>query len=236
MVRLQKYLAECGVASRRAAEKLMLEGRVRVNGQIIRELGKKVLVGDDKVEVDGLLVRPKRKLYLALNKPTGYLSTCKDPVKRRTVLDLLPAEWSMVYPVGRLDSDSEGLLFLTNDGDFALKLTHPRYGVRKIYEVIVEGRVERPMLRKFLEGVESDGERLKVSAAKLLMANESHSLVEVELTEGKNREVRRLFESCGLNVARLVRTRIGPIRLGELPSGKWRTLTESEIKSLLART
>jgi 23S rRNA pseudouridine2605 synthase len=236
LIRLQKFLAECGVASRRAAEKLILEGRVRVNGQIVQELGKKVHPNEDRVDVDGSFVKVKRKVYIALNKPLRYLCTRTDPLNRRTVIDLLPTEWSKVYPVGRLDYESEGLLFLTNDGDFALRLTHPRYGVKKIYEAIIEGKVDRSVIRKITTGVESEGETLKASAAKLLMTNERHSLVQVELTEGKNREVRRLFAGCGLEVARLVRTKIGPIKLAELPSGKWRTLTETEIKSLLART
>ena len=234
--RLQKFLSECGVASRRAAEKLIVEGRVKVNGQTVQELGKKVQPGEDRVEVDGSFVRPQRKLYIALNKPIKYLCTREDPRNRRTVLDLLPADWAKVYPVGRLDYESEGLLFLTNDGDFALRLTHPRYGVRKLYEAIIEGKVDRAVLRRITTGVESEGEMLKATSAKVLMSNEVHTLVQIELTEGKNREVRRLFAECGLNVVRLVRTKIGPIKLGELRSGKWRTLTETEIKSLLART
>lgn len=224
------------MASRRAAEKLILEGRVRVNGRIVQELGKKVQPGQDKVEVDGGLVRPKRKLYVAMNKPPRYLCSRSDPLNRRTVLDLLPPEWKSVYPVGRLDYESEGLLFLSNDGDFALRLTHPRYGVKKVYEVIVDGEVPRSALSQFLAGVESDGEILKATSAKILMYNERHSLVRMELTEGKNREVRRLFAACGLEVLRLVRMSIGPIKLGELPAGKWRTLTETEINSLLAPT
>ena len=224
------------MASRRAAEKLILERRVRVNGRIVQELGKKVQPGQDKVEVDGGLVRPKRKVYVAMNKPPRFLCSRTDPLNRRTVLDLMPPEWDAVYPVGRLDYESEGLLFLTNDGDFALRLTHPRYGVKKIYEVIVDGPVPRPILAKFLAGVESDGDILKVTAVKVLMFNERHSLVRVELTEGKNREVRRLFAACGLEVLRLVRMQIGPIKLGELPDGKWRTLTQTEINSLLAPT
>jgi 23S rRNA pseudouridine2605 synthase len=152
------------------------------------------------------------------------------------VLDLLPPDWRNVYPVGRLDYESEGLLFLTNDGDFALRLTHPRYGVKKVYEVIVDGEVPRTAISRMLAGIEDDGEQLKAGAIRVLMTNEKHTLVQMELTEGKNREVRRLFAACGLEVLRLVRMRIGPIRLGELPEGKWRTLTETEINSLLART
>jgi 23S rRNA pseudouridine2605 synthase len=232
-VRLQKYLAEAGVASRRASEQMILAGRVEVNGREVRELGTKVDPAHDRIAFDGVRVRPKKKLYVALNKPRGYICSKRDEMKRRTVGDLLPKEWSNLYPVGRLDFDSEGLIFLTNDGEFSLHLTHPRYGVRKKYMVVVAGRVEPEMLNRFTRGVSHDGEQLKAEKARLLSANNSTSVVELELGEGKNREVRRLFESQGLEVSRLVRTQIGKIKLGELPSGKWRTLTEAEIKSLL---
>lgn len=234
MVRLQKFLAESGVASRRASEAIILEGRVSVNGQVVQTLGTKVEPGRDVVELDGRPLKVRRKLYIVLNKPPGFICTRKDELSRSTVLDLLPPEWAHLVSVGRLDRESEGLLFLTNDGDFALRLTHPRYGVRKIYRAIVEGKVAPPMLRKFLEGIEDAGETLKAEKARLISANNSHSVVELELAEGRNREVRRLFASQELNVTRLQRTQIGRIKLGELPVGKWRALTEPEIKSLLA--
>jgi 23S rRNA pseudouridine2605 synthase len=233
MVRLQKFLAEAGVASRRASEKIILEGRVTVNGHTVSELGAKV-EAHDKVSVDGTPVRTKRKLYVALNKPPGYLCSQRDEFKRRTVGNLLPKEWSNLYSVGRLDFESEGLIFMTNDGEFSLHLTHPRYGIRKKYLASVTGRVESDMLDRITRGVAHEGEKLKAEKARVLSTNNSNSLVELELAEGKNREVRRLFESQGLEVNRLVRTQIGKIKLGELPSGKWRTLTEPEIKSLLA--
>ena len=234
MVRLQKYLSEAGVASRRASEEVILAGRVSVNGQIVRTLGTKVHPAQDRVEVDGQTVKPRRKLYVALNKPPGVLCTRKDPMDRRTISDLLPREWQHLASVGRLDRDSEGLIFVTNDGEFSLRLTHPRYGIRKIYRATVEGRVEPAMLQEFLAGVEDAGELLKAEKARIISANNSHSIVELELAEGRNREVRRLFESQDLIVARLQRIQIGRIKLGELPVGKWRTLTEPEIKSLLA--
>ena len=234
-VRLQKFLAEAGVASRRASEKIILEGRVTVNGREVRELGSRVDAERDDVEVDGTPVRLRRKLYVALNKPPGYLCTRRDELKRRTIGDLLPAEWNNLYSVGRLDFDSEGLIFLTNDGEFSLRLTHPRYGARKKYVATVSGRVLPEMLNQFTRGVSDGGEVLKAERARLLSANNSRSVVELELAEGRNREVRRLFEAQGLVVERLVRTQIGKIKLGELPGGKWRTLTEPEIKSLLSR-
>jgi 23S rRNA pseudouridine2605 synthase len=233
-VRLQKFLAEAGVASRRASEKIILEGRVAVNGRAVSELGAKVDPGRDRVTVDGEPARPKRKFYVALNKPAGYVCSRSDEFKRRAIGDLLPREWTSLYSVGRLDFESEGLIFLTNDGEFSLHLTHPRYGVRKKYLATVAGRVESDVIGRMTRGVTHEGENLKAEKARVISANNSNSLVELELAEGKNREVRRLFESQGLEVNRLVRTQIGKIKLGELPSGKWRTLTEPEIKSLLS--
>lgn len=235
MVRLQKFLADAGVASRRASEQIIVAGRVSINGQPARELGTKVDPAHDRVSVDGAPIKPKRKLYVAVNKPPGFLCSRGDSLKRRTVGDLLPKEWTNLYSVGRLDYESEGLIFLTNDGEFTLHLTHPRYGVRKKYLATVAGRVDSDMLKRLIGGVEYEGEKLKAEKARLLDANNSHSLVELILAEGKNREVRRLFESQGLSVHRLQRIQIGPIKLGDLPVGKWRTLTESEIKSLLAQ-
>ena len=232
-VRLQKFLADAGVASRRAGEQFILEGRVEVNGQVVRQLGVKVDPLHDKVRVDGKPVHTKRKMYVALNKPKGCVCSRKDEFERPTIYELLPKEWNNLYSVGRLDYDTEGLIFLTNDGQFALRLTHPRYEVSKKYLVTVEVRVESEMLEKFVQGVFHEGERLKARKAHLVSSTKSMTVVELELTEGKNREVRRMFESQGVMVKRLQRVQIGKIKLGELKPGKWRTLTEPEIKSLL---
>ena len=234
MVRLQKFLADAGVASRRAAEKFILEGRVTVNGHPVRLLGSKVDPEHDKVEVDGKPVRIQRKLYAVLHKPRGCVCSKQDEHGRPTVYDLLPKEWQIMNSVGRLDYASEGLLFLTNDGEFALRLTHPRYGVRKRYVATVEGKVAAGMLREFTNGVWHEGEKLKAERTWLVSASNAQSVVELELAEGKNREVRRMFESQGLTVRRLVRTQIGKIKLGELKPGRWRALTQSEIKTLLS--
>ncbi len=235
MLRLQKFLAEAGVASRRAAELLIRAGKVEVNGTVVRELGTKVDPAIDRVAVEGVRVQLKRKLHIALHKPRGYLCTCSDEQGRSIVGELLPKEWSNLYPVGRLDRESEGLIFLTNDGDFALHLTHPRYGVRKKYVATVTGRVEPRQLKNFTTGVRHMGDLLKAEKARLIDSNNTRSHVELELAEGKNREVRRLFESVGMVVERLQRVQIGPIKLAELKPGKWRTLTEPEIKSLLTK-
>jgi 23S rRNA pseudouridine2605 synthase len=235
VVRLQKFLAEAGVASRRASEAIITANRVTVNGAVASELGVKVDPAHDRVTVDGRLVRAKRKLYVALHKPPGYVCTRTDGQARDKIGDLLPKEWTELFSVGRLDCQSEGLIFLTNDGDFCLKLTHPRYRIVRRYVARVEGRVTPEMLRQFTAGVWSEGEKLQAHRARLISANNSTSVVELELTEGKNREVRRLLASERLTVLRLQRVQIGPIKLGELPPGRWRTLTEPEIKSLLGK-
>jgi 23S rRNA pseudouridine2605 synthase len=232
-VRLQKYLADAGVASRRAAETLITGGQVSVNGQVVTVLGSKVDPDRDHVSVDGRPVRARRKLYVALHKPKGYLCTKSDPQGRKVVGDLLPREWTDLYPVGRLDRESEGLLFLTNDGAFCLRLTHPRYGIHKIYQVEVNGRVEASLLHRFRQGIEVEGETLKIVDGRLLVSHPQGSLVELTLAEGRYREVRRLFASAQLEVERLVRLQIGPIKLAELRPGRWRTLTPGELKTLL---
>jgi 23S rRNA pseudouridine2605 synthase len=232
VVRLQKFLADAGVASRRACEEIILAGRVAVNGVRAGQLGSKVDPVTDRITLDGRPLKVRRKRYLALNKPRGYLCTREDPHGRRILAELLPEEWTDVYPVGRLDFESEGLIFLTNDGEFCLRLTHPRYGVQKLYRVTVEGRVDPETARQMERGVVHEGDRLRAQRARLLKSHDSYSLLELELSEGKNREVRRLCEALGLRVDRLQRTRIGPIKLGELRTGKWRTLTGPEVESL----
>ncbi|MEI7809818.1 MAG: pseudouridine synthase [Verrucomicrobiota bacterium] len=232
MVRLQKFLADAGVASRRAGEQFILEGRVAVNGQIVRLLGSKIDPIHDKVTVDGKFIRAKKLVYIALNKPVRCVCSRKDELNRPTIYELLPREWDSVQSVGRLDYNTEGLIFLTNDGQFALRLTHPRYGIRKKYLASVEGEVTQAMLALFRSGIFHEGERLKALATKMISHTRAKSVVELELGEGKNREVRRLFESQGLMVKKLQRTQIGKIRLGELKPGKWRTLNETEIRTL----
>jgi 23S rRNA pseudouridine2605 synthase len=234
VVRLQKFLADAGVASRRASEQIILAGRVAVNGETVTELGRKVDPARDRVTLDSQPVKSKRKIYLALNKPRGLVCSRNDELGRPTIYELLPREWGHLHSVGRLDFNSEGLIFLTNDGELSLRLTHPRYGVHKKYLTTVEGHVEEAMLRELTRGVWSEGEKLKAEKAKLVSAGQSQSVVELELAEGKYREVRRMFESQGRAVKRLVRVQIGKIKLGELRPGKWRTLTEPEIKSLLS--
>ena len=234
MVRLQKFLADAGVASRRTGEQFILEGRVKVNGQVVSLLGSKVDPDRDQVAVDGKVVRPKNLVYVALNKPVGCVCSRKDELGRSTIYELLPREWETVQSVGRLDYNSEGLIFLTNDGQFALRLTHPRYGIRKKYLATVEGAVTPAMMQLFKQGIFHEGERLKALSAKIISGTRAKSVVELELGEGKNREVRRLFESQAVTVKKLQRTQIGKIKLGELKPGKWRTLNAVEIKTLIS--
>jgi 23S rRNA pseudouridine2605 synthase len=233
VVRLQKFLAEAGVASRRASEQIIQGGRVAVNTATVTQMGTKIDPGHDRVTVDGRAIKPKRKLYLALHKPRGYICSPAADETRDKIARLLPEQWSDLLAVGRLDYNSEGLIFLTNDGDFCLKLTHPRYAIAKTYVAKIQGRVTPEILKRFTQGVVSAGEKVQARRARLVSASDSSSVVELELTEGKNREVRRLFESQNLTVRRLQRVRIGCIGLGQLRAGKWRRLTETEIKSLL---
>lgn len=236
-VRLQKFLADAGIASRRAGERMILDGEVSVNGEVVRELGTKVDPLHDRVLVDGRAIKAKKKLYVAVNKPPGYICSRTDPEQRKTVQELFPKEWgTLLHSVGRLDFKSEGLIFYTNDGDFSLRLTHPRYGVRKKYLVTVKGEVTSDQIRTLEKGVYEGEEVLRAEKGRIIKGSKSHSVVELVLAEGKNREVRRMFEVLGCEVERLQRVQIGPIRLGQLPKGKWRTLTEVEIKSLMGPT
>lgn len=233
-VRLQKFLADAGLASRRAGEQLILAGRVAVNGEVVRELGTKVDAARDRVTLDRQPVRARRKVHLAFHKPRGYVCSRADEHGRPTIHDLLPAEFQELHSVGRLDFNSEGLIFLTNDGDFTLRLTHPRYGVRKLYVATVSGRVTPEMLVQLTGGVYSEGERLQAEQARLLNPGSNRSIVELTLAEGRKREVRRMFETLGLSVQRLVRTQIGGVTLAGLKLGRWRPLTSPEISALLS--
>lgn len=233
-VRLHKFLADTGVASRRAAEAWMREGRVTVNGAPALEPGLKVDPLHDRILVDGRPVRAPRRLHIALHKPRGFLCTRKDPENRPIVTDLLPAEWAALYPVGRLDRDSEGLLFLTNDGEFCLRVTHPRYGIHKRYLATMEGKLDPALLPRLIEGIPDGGDTLRAERATPVSATKSASVVELVLREGRYREVRRMFAALGHKVVRLQRVQIGPIKLGELKPGRWRTLTPAEVKTLLA--
>ena len=235
MIRLQKILAQAGVASRRAAERLMSEGRVSVNGETVRELGTKADPTRDDIRVDGRRIRPAERLrYILLNKPRGYVTTRSDPQRRPTVMDLLAGVREYVYPVGRLDYDTEGLLLLTNDGEFAAELAHPRHGIERTYEGRVAGMPDDRAIEKLRTGISLDGRRTRPADVKLLNAGRSDrdGVLQITIREGRNRQVRRMCEAVGHPVQRLKRTRIGPISDRRLKPGEWRELSAEEITRL----
>jgi pseudouridine synthase len=230
-VRLQKFLSQAGVASRRAAEQLMVDGRVRVNGEPATELGMRVDPKRDVVEVDGRRVRPARPVWIALHKPRGYVTTRRDPEGRPTVYTLLPAEHHSLFHVGRLDFDSEGLLLLTNDGDAAERLQHPRYEVDRVYEVEIEGALGADARRALLRGVVLEDGPASARALQRI-AGGARERWSVTLREGRKREVRRMFDAVGNPVRRLKRVRFGPIDLGSLAPAAWRVLSPAETARL----
>jgi 23S rRNA pseudouridine2605 synthase len=228
-VRLNRYLASAGVGSRRAVDELIRAGRVTVNGEV-GELG--AAVGDgDVVAVDGRTVAPQELAYLMLHKPSGVVTTASDPQRRRTVVDLVESP-QRVYPVGRLDRDTTGLLLLTNDGELANRLAHPRHGVDKTYVVEVEGDPPPEAIRRLAEGVELDDGPTAPARARRLGAGR----LELVIHEGRNRQVRRMCEAVGHPVRRLHRTAYGPLELGTLAPGHWRPLTTEEVAALCAET
>ena len=232
-IRLQKFLSEAGVASRRQGEKLIVAGKITVDGQVVRLLGTKVDPAKCQISINGKLIRAKAKRFLALNKPPKILCTRQDTHKRPTVFDLLPNDFGHLFTVGRLDSDSEGLVLLTNDGEFCQAVAHPRHGMPKTYHVTLAKRIDSVVLKSLTTGLHEDGDFLKAKHAKLLYANNTRSQVELVLDEGKNREIRRMFKVLGYRVLLLQRIAVGPVKLGELPLGKWRVLSRAEITSCL---
>ena len=238
--RLQKYLARCGLGSRRACEGLITGGRVKVNGSTISKLGTKVEAGLDMVEVDGRHVTPEEKsIYIALNKPVGYLTAVSDDRGRPVVTDLVKGIRERVYPVGRLDLDSEGLVLLTNDGELANTLMHPSYHVKKEYLVGVEGSPSRDAISSMAAGVLLDGRKTsKASIIKLDSVEgveESLTFYRVAIYEGRNRQIRRMFAAVGSRVRLLRRVAIGAVRLGSLAPGRFRPLDSVELRELRAK-
>jgi pseudouridine synthase len=240
-VRLQKVLAHAGVASRRAAEEMISAGRVAVNGTVVTQLGTRVQPGRDTVTLDNERVdvpatereaAATHVVYL-LNKPLGVVSTADDPQGRATVIGMVPPE-PRVYPVGRLDADSEGLLLLTNNGDLAYRLTHPRYGVDKEYEVLVKGHPQEHVLRDLRQGVAVEGDERPTAPAQVDRLGEegSNQWLRVVIHEGRKRQVRRMMEAIHHPVLQLRRVRVGPLRLGNLGSGRWRLLRPDEVAAL----
>jgi 23S rRNA pseudouridine2605 synthase len=231
--RIQKILAKAGIASRREAERMVAEGRVSVNGKVVRALGFKADPSMDYIKVDGRRLAPfEPKVILILNKPRGYLSTVKDPKGRPTVLDLLKDVKWRIYPIGRLDFDAEGLLLLTNDGDLAYLLSHPRFSIPKTYWVKVAGVPEEKKLKWLKRGVMLEDGRAKAVSCSLIRRREKNSWVRVVVTEGRNHLVKRMFSAIGHTVLKLKRTEYGPIQLGDLAFGQFRYLTQTEMEKL----
>jgi 23S rRNA pseudouridine2605 synthase len=234
-VRLQKVLSQAGVASRRAAEKLIADGRVSVNGKTILTMGVKVEPGKDEIRVDGRRIKGASRLrYILLYKPTGYVTTRSDPQRRRTVLDLLAGVREYVYPVGRLDYDTEGLLLLTNDGDLAARLTHPRHGVARTYEARVAGMPDREAIDRLRAGIPLDGHR--TLPAEVVLLNDGRrdrdGVLRITIREGRNRQVRRMCEAVGHPVQHLKRTKFGSLADRRLKPGEWRELGPDEVAAL----
>jgi 23S rRNA pseudouridine2605 synthase len=236
-IRLQKILSGAGVASRRAAERLMAEGRVTVNGETVRELGTRADPARDDIRVDGRAIkREVRRLYLVLNKPRGYVTTRSDPEGRPTVLDLVPKLHDYVYPVGRLDYDSEGLLILTNDGDLAAALAHPSHEVAREYHARVRGVPDGRAISRLARGVVLDGRKTAPAEVSLVASSvgqhADQSLLSITLHEGRTRQVRRMCEAVGYPVVRLRRVRFGPLTAPDLKVGMCRPLTAAELAAL----
>ncbi len=232
LIRLQKVIAEAGLASRRKAEELMVAGRVTVNGKVVDRLGSRVDPERDKVAVDGRVIGEEPKVVVILNKPRGYLSTASDDRGRPTVVDLVQGVGRRVFPVGRLDLDSEGLIIMTNDGPLAHGLAHPSREVPKTYAALVHGHPGRQALKTLADGVELDDGKTAPARVRLLGAHGGNAILELTIHEGRNREVRRMCEAVGHEVLDLKRTRVGPLSLGPLRPGEFRHLTEAEVESL----
>jgi len=235
--RINKYLARCGVASRRAAEKLIGAGRVAVNGVTLEELGRVIDHDLDKVTLDGKLLRPEsRSVYLLLHKPAGVITTVTDPHGRPTVADLVRDCGARVYPVGRLDFDTDGVLLLTNDGELAHRLTHPRYQVAKVYRALVAGKFLPEHARRIREGIGLEDGHIGTADARLVRSVRDTSQVELTLTEGHKREVKQLLALCGLPVSKLTRVSFAGLSVRGLTPGEWRELTKAEVVSLRKQT
>jgi len=233
--RLQKILSQAGVASRRASEQMMLEGRVTVNGRTVRELGTKADPSRDDIRVDGSRIKiVEQHRYILLNKPRGYVTTRSDPERRKTVMDLLRGVKEYVYPVGRLDYESEGLLLLMNDGDLAAKLTHPSHGIARVYEAKVLGIPDSHDLERLQRGIVIDGRRMRASEVALLpqKRDDSGATLLITLREGRNRQVRNMCDAIGHPVDHLKRVAIGPLRDPRLKTGYWRDLNDDEVERL----
>jgi pseudouridine synthase len=233
MERLQKYLARSGVASRRKAEEMIEQGLIKVNGKIITEMGFTVYPEKDRIQVRDKIVKPEeRKIYILMNKPTQVVTTVDDPQGRTKVVDLLKGIKERVYPVGRLDYNSEGLLLLTNDGNLAYFLTHPRFKVEKTYIARVKGAISEKAVKELINGVLLEDGPTQPAVVKVLKREDTATLLEITIREGRNRQVRRMCEKVGHDVVYLKRIRFGTLTLGDMKSGQYRYLNEKEVQDI----
>ena len=234
-IRLQKYIAECGIASRRKAEELILDGKIIVNGIIVTELGTKINPSKDIVEYNNKVIEPEqRNVYILLNKPIGYVTTVKDQFNRPSVLDLVKVK-ERIVPVGRLDFYTSGALILSNDGDFVYKITHPKHEVNKTYNVTVKGIINDDEIEALRSGVKIDNYITKPAKVKILKTDKDKNISRIQITihEGKNRQIRKMCEAIGKKVLALHRSKIGNIDVKDLKIGEWRYLTDAEISDLI---
>jgi 23S rRNA pseudouridine2605 synthase len=231
--RLQKVMAELGVASRRKCEELILQGKVKVNGQMITELGSKVDKQNTVIEVEGMIItKSADKVYVLLNKPIGYITSAHDQFNRPTVLDLVSEIGERIYPVGRLDYDTEGLIILTNDGDLTYRITHPSHKVTKTYTARVRGKVPNSAVNDFKKGLIIEDYRTAPAKLEILEYIDDETIVNITIHEGKNRQVRKMCDAIGHKVLKLKRVSIGALKLGDLKTGHWRHLSSDEIQYL----
>jgi 23S rRNA pseudouridine2605 synthase len=230
--RLQKILAAAGIASRRKCETFIEEGRVTVDGRTSR-LGEKADPATQDIRLDGKRVKPERKVYYLLNKPRGYVCSSKDEFSRKTIYALVPETGVRLFSIGRLDRDSEGLIIITNDGDFAQRIGHPSRGLEKEYYVEIEGSFRPEDITVLKKGVMLDGRRTRVARCRIIRTSRTRSALSISLVEGRKREIRRMLKTIGYDVSKLVRIRIGPVKIEGLKSGKTRKLSDKEIEALL---
>jgi 23S rRNA pseudouridine2605 synthase len=231
-VRIAKYLASCGILSRRKSEELIKSGKIKVNGEILTDLSFKVGT-DDKVEYQGKEVKYENNIVIALNKPEGYISSVKDNYKRKTVLDLVKEIDARLYPVGRLDFDSRGLILLTNDGDFTYSILHPKFQIPKTYEVEINNYIRDESIEKIINGISIEGRELLPSAFKVLERKKGVSRIEIKIIEGRKRIIRKVFAKLGYKVKDLRRTAIGGFMLGNISEGNYKILSKSDINKIL---
>ena len=232
-MRLNKFLSNSGVASRRKSDELISQGKVFVNGKVVTELGLQINEKKDKVMVEGKQIKlPSSFVYIKLNKPKGYACTAHDEKGRKTIYELIDTD-ERLFSIGRLDYDTEGLILLTNDGDFANKVAHPKYAIEKEYRVTVEGQIKESELGVLRKGVVVDGERMPSAKVEFLSEDDKFTKLSVVIDEGQNRQIRRMFEAIGKSIRLLKRVRIGQVRLGGLKRGDYRDLTEDELNSLV---